>query len=129
MVPVDHADHNGNFVALDDWENRAPEAAWTELAMPVQPTGDIEGNGETFGNFRLIVDAVPVPAAVTTPDGELEALNRPALQHFGKSFEELKGWKSSDTVHPDDLPHVIAAQRSAHEMGVCIFHREPPPPR
>jgi PAS domain S-box-containing protein len=68
-------------------------------------------------NFQLIVDSIPVPVAVTSSSGEVEALNKPTLQYFGKTFDELKGWKSSDVVHPDDLQRTIAAQLSAHQTG------------
>jgi PAS domain S-box-containing protein len=68
-------------------------------------------------SFQLIVDSIPVPVAVTTPSGEVEAVNQPTLEYFGKTFEELKGWKASDVVHPDDLQHTIAIQQSAHETG------------
>ena len=68
-------------------------------------------------SFRLIVDSIPIPVAVTTPTGEVEALNQPTLEYFGKTYEELKGWKSSDVVHPDDLQRTVAAQVEAHETG------------
>lgn len=68
-------------------------------------------------NFRLIVESIPAPVAVTSPSGEVEALNRPTLEYFGRTFEELKGWKSSDVVHPDDLERTIAAQAEAHQTG------------
>jgi len=68
-------------------------------------------------SFQLIVESIPVPVAVTTPTGEVEALNQPTLEYFGKTFEELKGWKSSEVVHPDDLQHTIATQQRAHETG------------
>jgi PAS domain S-box-containing protein len=68
-------------------------------------------------SFSLMVESIPVPVAVTTPTGEVEALNRPTLEYFGKTFEELKGWKTSDVVHGDDLQHTIAAQAEAHETG------------
>jgi PAS domain S-box-containing protein len=32
-------------------------------------------------------------------------------------LEELKGWKSSDVVHPDDLERTVAAQIEAHQTG------------
>jgi PAS domain-containing protein len=60
-------------------------------------------------NFRLIVDSIPAPVAVTSPSGEVEGVNQPTLEYFGKTFEELKGWKASDIVHPDDLQHTIDA--------------------
>src|SRR5258708_891893 len=70
-------------------------------------------------SFSLIVESIPVPVAITTPLGEVEALNRPTLQYFGKTLEELKGWKSSEVVHPDDLRRTIAAQMKAHETGTA----------
>jgi PAS domain S-box-containing protein len=68
-------------------------------------------------SFQLIVDSTPVPMAVTTPTGEVEAVNQPTLEYFGKTFEELSGWKASDVVHPDDLQNTIATQQRAHETG------------
>ncbi len=68
-------------------------------------------------NLDLIVNSIPVPVAVTSPSGEVEALNQPTLEYFGRTFEELKGWKSSDVVHPDDLQRTVAAQLGAHETG------------
>jgi PAS domain-containing protein len=44
-----------------------------------------------------------------TPAGQLEFVNQQVLDYFGKSLEELKGWRSTDTIHPDDLPRVVAA--------------------
>ena len=67
--------------------------------------------------FNLIVESIPAPVAVTSPTGEVEALNKPTLEYFGRTFEELKGWKSSDVVHPDDLERTVAAQIEAHQTG------------
>ncbi|ULJ72992.1 PAS domain-containing sensor histidine kinase [Rhizobium gallicum] len=66
-------------------------------------------------DFQLIVDSIPLPVAVTTPSGEVEGLNQRTLDYFGKTFEELKGWKASDVVHPDDLERTIAEQLAAHQ--------------
>jgi PAS domain S-box-containing protein len=68
-------------------------------------------------DFRLIVDSIPAPVAIMTPTGEVEGVNRPVLEYFGKTFEELKGWATSDAVHPDDLPRVAAVWREAVEAG------------
>ena len=68
-------------------------------------------------NFQLVVDSIPAPVAVTSPSGEVEGVNQPTLEYFGKTFEELKGWKASDVVHPDDLQHTIDAQMKAHERA------------
>src|SRR3977135_3628824 len=68
-------------------------------------------------NFQLVVDSIPTPVAVTSPSGEIEGVNQPALEYFGKTLVELKGWKASDVIHPDDLQHTIDALMKAHETG------------
>src|SRR3712207_6653174 len=68
-------------------------------------------------DFQLIVDSISVPVAVTTPSGEVEGLNQPTLEYFGKTFDELKGWRTSDVVHPDDLQHTVTSQLQAHQAG------------
>ena len=70
-------------------------------------------------SFQLIVDSTPVPVAVTTPTGEVEAVNQPTLDYFGKTLEELRGWQASDVVHPNDLQNTIATQQRAHETGTA----------
>src|SRR6476620_7273343 len=70
-------------------------------------------------NFNLIVDSIPAPVAVTSPTGEVEALNKKTLEYFGRTLEELRGWKSSDVVHPDDLERTVAAQMEAHQTGTA----------
>ncbi|MBB4167729.1 PAS domain-containing sensor histidine kinase [Rhizobium sp. BK538] len=78
-------------------------------------------------DFQLIVDSIPIPVAVTTPSGEVEGLNQLTLDYFGKTFEELKGWKVSEVVHPDDLERTVAAHLEAHQQGnsynIEIRHR------
>jgi PAS domain S-box-containing protein len=68
-------------------------------------------------DFQVVVDSIPVPVAVTTPTGEVEGLNQPTLSYFGETLEDLKGWKASDVVHPDDVERTIAAQLEAHRSG------------
>ena len=67
--------------------------------------------------LQLIVDAIPTQVAVIAPGGEVETLNQPCLEYFGKTLDELKGWSSSDPVHPEDLPHVIGVLQHALETG------------
>jgi PAS domain S-box-containing protein len=67
--------------------------------------------------FRLIVETIPGLIAVMTPSGEVEHVNGQVLEYFGRTLEELKGWGSSDAVHPDDLPQVRAAWQHAIGTG------------
>jgi hypothetical protein len=61
--------------------------------------------------YQLVLMDLPPPAlaSVMTPEGAPEIVNRPILEYFGKTAEELKEWASTDAVHPDDLPRVVSA--------------------
>jgi PAS domain S-box-containing protein len=69
----------------------------------------------TENNFRQIVDSIPGLVCTLSPAGEVQLLNGPLLQYFGKTPDELKGWALSDAVHPDDLPRVGTS--FAHSIG------------
>jgi PAS domain S-box-containing protein len=64
---------------------------------------------EAENNFRKIVNSIPGLVCTLSPAGEVELLNRPLMEYFGKTLTELKGWALSDAVHPDDLPRVVEA--------------------
>jgi PAS domain S-box-containing protein len=68
-------------------------------------------------HFRSIGDGIQAHAALVTPAGEIEIVNRQALEYFGATLEELKSRAIAETVHQDDLPNVIAAWRGAIETG------------
>lgn len=53
--------------------------------------------------FRLIVDSIPGFVFTAAPDGRGEFVNRQILEYFGRTLEELRQWKSSDVIHPDDM--------------------------
>jgi PAS domain S-box-containing protein len=52
-----------------------------------------------------------------TPEGKNEFVNQRVLDYFGKSHEELNRWVTSDLIHTDDLPRVVAAFTSSIETG------------
>jgi formate hydrogenlyase transcriptional activator len=68
--------------------------------------------------FRVIVDTIPGFVFTLSAAGNIELLNRQALEYFGLPIEE---WKSSspkfEHVHPDDLPRVIDAWKRWLETG------------
>jgi len=68
--------------------------------------------------LRLIVDTIPGLVTIHSADGTLELVNQRVLEYFGKTFEELKDWATSDdVVHPDDLPRALAAWSRSVETG------------
>ena len=69
--------------------------------------------------FRLLVDGVAAQVSTMTVTGELEFVNQQVLDYFGKSLEELKGWRHTDSIHPDDLPRMTA------ELADCLQTGKP----
>ena len=66
-----------------------------------------EALSESERSSRLLVDSIPGLVALLTADGQLQFVNRQILEYTGRTLEELKHWGTDDTVHPEDLPHVI----------------------
>ena len=64
---------------------------------------------ESERDSRLLVDSIPGLVALLTAVGEVQFVNRQVLEYTGRTLEEMKQWGTTDTVHPEDLPHVIQA--------------------
>jgi PAS domain S-box-containing protein len=75
--------------------------------------------------FRLVVESIPGLVVTKTLEGELEFVNRRAVDYFGRTLEQLKGWRTSDAVHPDDLANAVAVWRDSIEKGISydVDHR------
>ena len=72
---------------------------------------------ESEHESRLIVDSIPGMVAMVSPTGNIEMVSRQALEFFGRTIEELRGWGTNDTIHPEDLPGVIEAFSRAMATG------------
>ncbi|MBZ5653628.1 MAG: PAS domain-containing protein, partial [Acidobacteriia bacterium] len=68
-------------------------------------------------SLRLILDGIAGLVAIMSATGEVEVVNRQASDYFGKTAKQMKGWATSDAVHPDDLPAVISAWRHSVETA------------
>ncbi|HEX8800143.1 MAG TPA: ATP-binding protein, partial [Terriglobales bacterium] len=90
-------------------ELSARVAAHVALARLRKEASEREAQEKRAADLQLIVDTVPGLVWTMTAAGDVELVNRQMLEYFGKTLEELKGWTTSDAVHPDDLPHTIAA--------------------
>ena len=93
----------------------AEDAAWVTLAgsIPGDPPQPCDANASLEPSVedatRLVVDSIPGLVALLTPGGEVQFVNRQILEYTGQTLEELKGWGTNGTVHPEDLPHVADA--------------------
>jgi PAS domain S-box-containing protein len=56
---------------------------------------------------RSALDGIAGLVAVLAPNGELETVNRPLFEYFGRPLEWLKNWGTNEAVHPEDLPHIF----------------------
>src|SRR5262245_55746705 len=74
--------------------------------------------GSCESSHQLIVDTIPALIVTTTPEGEVEHVNRQVREFLGRTLDELKKWRTTDAVHPDDLPKVIDTWRSAVASGL-----------
>src|SRR5580692_6727031 len=59
-------------------------------------------------NLKQVIDTIPTLVWCTGPDGSTEYLNKRWHDYTGFSPEEsrVRGWQP--TVHPEDLPRVVA---------------------
>ena len=67
--------------------------------------------------FRSVVDGLPALVTLRTPAGDLEFANRHVLEYVGATIEELKQLPTTGTVHPDDLPNLLALWKGSVETG------------
>ncbi|WP_445147225.1 PAS domain-containing protein [Dyella sp. Tek66A03] len=82
---------------------------WCGVATDIEDCEPVEHNGhvDEAGLLRFI-DALPALVCLMTPEGALEHVNRQVVEYLGATLDELKAWPVGDTVHPRDLPDVIA---------------------
>ena len=84
-------------------------------------TSQLEAANEQLKNSeedsRLIVDNIPGLICLLSATGEVEVVNRQLLDYFGRTLEELKQWRTIDTVHPEDLPHHIEVVLRSTAIG------------
>ena len=89
-----------------DTERLLLDVAASQAAIGLQQARLVR---ESERHSRLLVDSIPGLVALLTAVGEVEFANRQILEYSGKTLDELKRWGTNDTVHPEDLPHVIQA--------------------
>ena len=72
--------------------------------------------------FRAAIDGIAGLVAIMAPSGELESVNSPLTEYFGRTVEELKNWGTSDAVHPEDRPRVLEAYETSLAAGIPFDH-------
>jgi PAS domain S-box-containing protein len=73
---------------------------------------------ESERSARSAIDGIAGLVAILAPNGEVETVNRPLFEYFGRSLEELKNWGTTDAVHPEDLPLVLELNERGLASGL-----------
>jgi PAS domain S-box-containing protein len=68
-------------------------------------------------DFQLLIDSAPALIHTSLPDGYLDFFNQSWLEYVGLSLEELKGWKWTVAIHPDDVEGIVAVWRESLASG------------
>src|SRR4029077_7872158 len=67
--------------------------------------------------LRRAVDTTPAFIHTARPDGYIDYFNRGWLDFFGKSLEEVCGWRWTELVHPDDVAAIVQKWHAALASG------------
>ncbi|HET9832225.1 MAG TPA: PAS domain-containing protein, partial [Vicinamibacterales bacterium] len=78
-----------------------------------------DAHGPDPASLRALVDSVPALIHTARPDGFIDFFNKRWLEFVGLTFEDLKGWKWTAVVHPDDVDALLARWRA------CLLSGEP----
>jgi formate hydrogenlyase transcriptional activator len=67
--------------------------------------------------LRLIIDTTPTLIHTARPDGYIDYFNKGWLEFFGKALEDVRGWRWTDVVHPEDVAGIVRKWQDALETG------------
>ena len=71
----------------------------------------------TESALRRAVDTTPAFIHTARPDGYIDYFNRGWLDFFGKSLDDVCGWRWTETVHPDDVAAIVQKWHAALASG------------
>ena len=71
----------------------------------------------TENALRRAVDTTPAFIHTARPDGYIDYFNRGWLDFFGKSLEEVCGWRWTESVHPEDVAAIVQKWHAALASG------------
>jgi PAS domain S-box-containing protein len=67
--------------------------------------------------LRLVIDTIPAHVWSARADGSVDFINQRALESFGLSIENARGWGWRSILHPDDLERFVGAWQAALAAG------------
>jgi len=88
-----------------------------QVTMKAIVLEDIEQSIATEDTLRLIVDTTPALIHTGRPDGYLDYFNRGWLDFLGCSLDEVRGWRWTNVIHPDDVADIVQRWHAALASG------------
>jgi PAS domain S-box-containing protein len=67
--------------------------------------------------LRLVVDTTPAMVHSAQPDGSLDFFNQRWLDYLGASLDEIKDWRWTSKIHPEDVEAFVEKWRSSVRTG------------
>jgi PAS domain S-box-containing protein len=110
--------HLQQAVVLRNAEGKAVKFVGTTTDIDDQKRAE-EALQASENNFRQILDSIPGLVCTLNPAGQIDQANRPLLDFFGMTVEELNSWGTNGAVHPDDLPRVIVELTDSMTTGTA----------
>lgn len=107
--------------AQDITEQRAHQERRLELQMERAARAQAEAlereARRSEARYRELADSIPQHVWRARPDGTLEYLNSVGREYLGLDVDALNETRGEGWVHPDDLPHNLAAWDEAFASG------------
>ncbi len=111
--------HLQQAVVLRDTEGKVLKFVGTTTDIHDQKRAE-QALRASEANLRQMIDNMPGLVSTLGPNGETQLINRQILEYFGKTPEELRNWRISDAIHPDDLPRIVALHAQSIKPGVSF---------
>ena len=67
--------------------------------------------------LRLVIDTAPAMLHSARPDGYVDFFNKRWLEYVGVSLEDIKGWRWTNVLHPEDVEDIVGKWRSSLATG------------
>jgi PAS domain S-box-containing protein len=99
--------HLNQAVVLRDAQGKVLRFVGTSTDIDDQKRAEEELRTSEI-RMRETLDNIPGLVCTISPDGQVLHPNRPFLEFFGKTIEEMKAWRTADVIHPEFLPRTIA---------------------
>lgn len=88
---------------------------WCGINTDIEDLKCAEAERAAGRDLKLTIDAMPALAWSTGPDGAAGFFNQHYLDYVGLSREQMRGWRWTSAVHPDDLDLVAKAWAESRE--------------